>query len=70
MKQVTRCIGCGKVLRTNKGYTVTLTESPIVNGMQMPEVKRESVKLCRGCYTLAGYHPRGKKKEKDRSKPY
>jgi hypothetical protein len=54
MKQVTRCGNCNRVVKVQGSFTALLTESPVVNGMQMPEVKRV-IKLCRNCSKEAGY---------------
>lgn len=54
MKQVVRCGNCGTVIRRNGSFTAQLTEKPVVNGMQMPEIQR-IIKLCRDCASKAGY---------------
>lgn len=58
MKKVTRCGGCGKIVREYGSYTAELTEKPVVNGMPMPEIKRV-IKLCRKCASEAGYKVKG-----------
>lgn len=54
MKKVIRCGNCNNIIKRNGSFTAELTETPMVNGMQMPEVKRV-IKLCRPCSKGAGY---------------
>ncbi len=54
MKQVVRCVGCSKVVGLYKTYSVMMTETPIVNGVRMPEQKFKA-RVCKECAQAAGY---------------
>jgi len=61
MKQITRCVGCGKMVGVYKSYKVKVKER-IVGALtgQATEVEYEG-KICKECSANAGYKVRGEK---------
>lgn len=67
MKQVIRCVGCGCLAGLYKSYAVTITETPIVNGVVMAEVKYKA-HMCKKCAEEADYkvkRPRSKRLQRN-----
>jgi len=54
MKQVVKCVGCSKIVGLYKSYSVTVTETPIVNGVRLAEVTYKA-RICVKCAKDAGY---------------
>ena len=67
MKQVVKCVGCDKIVGLYKSYKAMVTETPIVNGVRLAEVKYEG-RICQECAEGAGYKTkRSKKHEPEKS---
>jgi len=60
MKKITKCYGCGQVVRLFGSFTAQVEEEVVIGGINTGEVETKTVKLCRCCASEAGYKVKGR----------
>lgn len=55
MKQVVLCGSCSKVIRKAGSFTAELTRPRVIADVQLPDIEKVKIRLCRKCAEDAGY---------------